>query len=105
MVAVRRFLWKWLGITLDRRTLLLIGAGLLSCLAILVSGVLLAMTGASFYRALVVLCALPAEALALGGCYRAAMWNLSSKSERREIEQEVALTQLKRRVQDKRYRG
>jgi hypothetical protein len=31
------------------------------------------------------------------------MWGLSSKSERKEMEQEVALEQLKRRVNDQHF--
>lgn len=46
---------------------------------------------------------IPAGAILSGSVYRPLMWGLSNPSERKEIEQEVSLEQLKRRVNDKHF--
>ncbi len=100
MDKLRSFLWKNLGITLDQKTLFIVGIVSLSCLAAIVFGILAASTNYSLFRLLFLITIIPAGAILSGSVYRPLMWGLSNPSERKEIEQEVSLEQLKRRVSD-----
>ena len=103
MNKLRNFLWKNLGITLDKQTLIIIGIVSISCIAAIVFGVLATSTNSTLFRVLFVLTVIPAGTILCGSVYRPLMWSLSNKSERQKIEQEVALEQLKRRVNDKHF--
>jgi hypothetical protein len=103
MDTIRRFLWKHFGITLDRETYIVGGVTALLVLGVIVFGVCFAVTHASLYLLLAVLCGSVAGLGAFGGSYDAVDWALSSKEERQKIEEEIALKQLRRRVRDKHY--
>jgi hypothetical protein len=103
MNKLRNILWKHLGITLDKKTYFIAGIVSISCIAAMVFGILAASINSTLFRILFVLTIVPAGTILCGSVYRPLMWSLSNKSERREIEQEVALEQLKRRVNDKHF--
>jgi hypothetical protein len=103
MNKLRNFLWKYLGITLDRQTSFVLGTLLLSGIAAIVFGILSISTNSSLFRLLFVIVLIPTVAISGGSVYGLVMWSLSSKSERKEMEEEIALKQLKRRVNDKHF--
>ena len=103
METVRRFLWKHFGITLDRETCIVGGTAVLLVVGVVVFGVCFAITHASLFLLLTILCGSVVGMLAFGGSYSAVDWGLSSKEERQKIEEEIALRQLRRRVRDKHY--
>lgn len=100
MNKLRNILWKHLGITLDKQTYWIAGIVLVSCIATMVFGILAASTNITLYRILFVVVSIPASTILLGSINRPLMWSLSTKSERLEMEREIALKQLKRRVND-----
>jgi hypothetical protein len=100
MNKLRNLLWKNLGITLDKRFFFIVGVVSISCIAAIVFGFLAASTNSALFRILFVLALIPAIAISLGSAYSPLMWGLSNQSEREQIEQEVALKQLKRRADD-----
>jgi nitrate reductase NapE component len=103
MNKLRNMLWKNLGMTLDKKMFFLVGTVSISCMAASVFGILSMSTNNSLFRFLFVITIIPVVAISLGGSYRPLMWSLSNTSERKEIEQEVALEQLKRRVNEKHF--
>ncbi|SRR5579884_3222714 len=103
METVRRFLWKHFGITLDRETRIVGGIAVLMVIAAIIFGVCFAVTHASLFLLLVILCGSATGMLAFGGSYSAWEWGLASKEERRKIEEEIALKQLRRRAHDQHY--
>ncbi len=103
MDTVRRFLWKHFGITLDRETRLVGGIAMLLVVGVVVFGVCFAITHTPLFLVLTILCGSAVGMLAFGGSYDAVDWGLSSKEERRKIEEEIALKQLRRRARDKHY--
>jgi hypothetical protein len=103
MNKLRNILWKNLGITLDKRLFFIVGIVSISCIAAIFFGRLSASTNNSLFHVLFVLALIPVVAISLGSAYRPLMWGLSNKSERKEIEQEVALKQLKRRANDQHF--
>ena len=103
MDTVRRFLWRHFGITLDRETRIVGGIAVLIGVGAVVFGVCFAVTHASLFLLLAILCGSGVGMLAFGGSYSAVDWGLSSKEERQRIEEEIALKQLRRRVRDKHY--
>lgn len=103
MDRIRRLLWKYLGITLDRKTIVVIGVVAFSCIAAIVCGFLALATNSVVWRLLAFLFAIPAIIMLFGGSYNAMFWGVSNKEGRKEIEEEVALKQLKKRARDKRY--
>lgn len=103
MDKLRSFFWKHFGITLDRETRLVIGVGSLSTLLAVAFGILFAITHSSFFLFLVVIVFIPVGALLMGSNYHAALWGVSSKEERKKIEEEIALKQLKRRARDQHF--
>lgn len=103
MKKLRDMLWKYLGITMDKKWFFLVGTVSISCIAAMVFGILATSTNSTLFRLLFVLAIIPAGTLLCGSVYRPLTWSLSSKSERKEIEQEVALEQLKRKVNDKHF--
>jgi len=103
MDKVRRFLWKNFGVTLDRETRIVGSIVVLSMLAVVVFGILLAITHATFFLLLVVLISSAVGIVAIGSCYSSLSWSLSSKEERKKIEEEIALKQWKRRARDTHY--
>lgn len=98
MDKVRRFLWKYLGVTLSWETFFIVGAVLLSCIAVFVLGFVPAFSSNRILRVLCYLATIPGVIIVLGSCYRPLSWGLSNKKERERIEREVALGQLKKRV-------
>lgn len=96
-------LWKNLGITLDKKFYFLVGIVSISCVATIVFGILADSLNSALFKVLFVLALIPVVAIVMGSCYRPLMWSFSNKDERREMEQEVALEQLKRRVNDQHF--
>lgn len=94
MERVRRLLWN-IGLVPNRETFIFVGIALVSCVAILVFGVLLAITHDLLFGTLIVLVSLPAFIISLGGSYRLINWSLSSKEERASIEKETAVQLLR----------
>ena len=103
MNKLRNVLWKNLGITLDKRSYFLVGIVSISCVAAIVFGLLADSMNSALFRVLFLLALVPVVAIVMGSCYRPLMWSFSNKDERREIEQEVALEQLKRRANDSHF--
>ena len=103
MENIRRLLWKYFGATLDGETRTFLTIVLGSVLAIIVFGLLFALTRSSFFLLLVVLAASAGGMVLLGNSNDAFSWGLASKEERKKIEEEIALKQLRRRAHDKHY--
>ncbi|BCL78686.1 hypothetical protein ccbrp13_11510 [Ktedonobacteria bacterium brp13] len=103
MDKVRRFLWEKFGVTLDRETRIVGSIVVLSILAAVVFGIFFAITHATLFLLLVVLSASAAGIVAIGSCYSSLSWSLGSKEERKEIEEEIALKQWRRRARDTHY--
>ena len=103
MQKIRDFLWKYLGMTLDRETLFALGLVTLSLVGTIVLGILFGVTGNPLFRVLGFFAAIPAVLIALGSSYNSLNWSLSDNNERRKTEEEIALKQLKRRAQAKHY--
>lgn len=97
MNKVRRFLWTNLGITLNRQTLFVSGAVLITCIAV----VLFALAPAgSLLRFVLILIALPGIAALLGSIYRPLWWGVSNKKARAKLEVEVSLKQWKAHAEE-----
>lgn len=103
MHRIRIFLWKYLGMTLDRETMIVIGVVIVSCVATIVFGILDGITSNPVFHVLAFLSAAPAVLITIGSSYSAVNWSLSNESERKEIEENIALKQLRRRAKDKHY--
>lgn len=103
METVRRFLWKHFGITLDRETRIVGSIAMLMIVAAVVFGVCFAVTHAALFLLLAILCGSAVGMLAFGGSSNAWEWGVSSPEERRKIEEEIALKQLRRRARDEHY--
>lgn len=97
--AIRRFLWKNFGATLNRRTLFALGLVLLMLLCCM----LFVLTQNSFIRFLAVLTTSVGSIFLLGSSSSLIAWTLSDKKGRKQIEEEVALKQLKSRARDKHF--
>lgn len=104
MNKLQRFLWKNLGITLSPTTYVLAGIILVSLVALILLGFVPAIAQNSFAHFLLILLLIPGIAIAFGGGFRALNWSFSSQEERAQIEQEIALGQLKKRVQERKRR-
>lgn len=103
MEKVRRLLWKQFGITLDHETQIVgaaIGIGLVGLIGF---GIAFAITHSTLFLLLAIVSAAAPSMLAFGGSYDAISWSLSSKEQRKKIEEEIALKQLRRRARDKHY--
>ncbi|EFH81834.1 hypothetical protein [Ktedonobacter racemifer] len=94
MEKVRRLLWN-VGLVPNKETFIFVGIALVSCLATLVCGILLAITHDLLFGSLIVLVSLPAFIISFGGSYRLMNWTLSSKEERANIEKEMAVQLLR----------
>lgn len=103
MDNVRRFLWKYFGVTLDRETRTFLSIVLVSCLAAIVFALFFVLTRSSFFLLLTVLALSAGGLVLLGNSNNAFSWGLSNKEERQKIEEEIALKQLRRRARDKHY--
>jgi hypothetical protein len=103
MDTLRRWLWKSLGVTLDRETKIVSGIVIGCTLGVIVFGVLFAVTHASLFLLLAILSLSGAGIIAFGGSYSSISWGLASKEGRQKIEEEIALKQLRRRAHDKHY--
>jgi hypothetical protein len=98
MDAIRRFLWRYLGITLDRETYMLVGFILLACIAACLLGFVPAISQNQILRVVCYIATIPGGILLLGCFSRSILWGLSNKEERRQIETDIALRQLKKHV-------
>lgn len=103
MKKARDFLWKHLGITLNRGTWIAGSLFALFFVMAVVGAVVVGQTGSSFFRLIMVLGVSGASIFALGGSYYAFAWGLSDKEERRKVEEEVALKQWRKRARDPHY--
>jgi hypothetical protein len=100
MDRIRNWLWKSLGVTLDRKTKMVGGIVAGCTLLAILFGSLSAMTHAGLFLALTVLSFAAVFIVLLGGSYSAISWGLASKEERKKIEEEVALKQWRSRARD-----
>lgn len=98
MKHVKRFLWKNLGITLNKRFMILAGIVLISCIAAVSPAFFPAIAQNRYALIAVTLITTAGFTIVLGSTYTALDWALSSKEERRQIETEVSLKQLKTHV-------
>lgn len=103
MSKVRNFLWKHLGITLDRETRIVGSIIVFGVVGVIGFGIGFAITHAAFFLLMAVLCGSVAGLLGTGGSYSPISWSLGSKKERKKIEEEIALKQWRRRARDKHY--
>ncbi|GHO45985.1 hypothetical protein [Ktedonospora formicarum] len=103
MDHIRRLLWRYLGITLDRKTKLVASIVILGIGGVIGFGIGFAVTHASFFLFMTLVCGSVAGLFGIGGSYNAMDWGLSSKEERRRIEEEIALKQMRRRARDKHF--
>ncbi len=103
MESMKRFLWKYFGVTLDRETRTFLGIVLASFLFVIVFGVLFVVTHGSFFLLLAILGLGAGGIVLLGNSNNAFSWMLANKEERRRIEEEIALQQLRRRARDGHY--
>jgi hypothetical protein len=100
MDRIRNWLWKNLGVTLDREAKMVgaIVAG--SSLLAILFGSLFLMTHARLFLLLTVVGLAVVVIVLLGGSYSAVSWSLASQEERKHIEEEIALKQWRRRARD-----
>ena len=100
MDRIRNWLWKSLGVTLDRETKMVGGIVAGSTLLAILFGSLFVTTHAWLFLLLTVVSSAVVLIVLLGSSYSAISWSLASKEERKKIEEEVALKQLRRRARD-----
>jgi hypothetical protein len=103
MKRVRNFLWKHLGITLNRKTWIAGSLFIVLFMMGVVGAVVFGQTGSSFFQLMMVLGASGAGIFVLGGSYNALDWSFSDKEGRRKIEEEIALKQWRERARDPHY--
>jgi hypothetical protein len=103
MDKIRRYLWEQFGVTLDRETKIVGSIVVMCVIAAVVFSILFAFIHASFFLLMVVLTTAGAGTVAFGGSYDAMAWGLASKEDRKKIEEEIALKQLRRRARDPHY--
>jgi hypothetical protein len=103
MNTLRNLLWKNLGITLDKNFFNPVGIVLGGCIAAIVFGFLWMNTHDAIFRILFYISCAPVVIILFGSLYRPLMWGFSNKEQRRELEQEVALEQFRRRAHDKHF--
>ena len=89
MNKMRWLFWN-LGIIPDRTTVILVAIGLAGLLAMIIFGILLAVTHNTLFEGLLLLALVPASILMPGGSKLTASWIFASKEERAHIEQERA---------------
>jgi hypothetical protein len=97
MDKIRQLLWN-MGMEPSRTTCILVGVSLISCLAIILFGILLALTHDSLFQVLIVLAAAPASILLLGSSKFAESWLVANRKERAGIEKEMMFDLLRRWV-------
>ncbi len=100
MDRIRNWLWKSLGITLDRKAKMVGGLVAGSTLLAILFGSLFMMTHAGLFLLLTIVSSAAVVIVLLGGSYSTVSWSLASKEERKEIEEEMALKQWRRRARD-----
>jgi hypothetical protein len=100
MDRIRNWLWKNLGVTLDRQAKMVGGIVAGCTLLAILFGSLFVMTHAGLFLVLAVLSFAVVLIVLLGGSYSAVSWSLASKEERKQIEEEVALKQWRSRARD-----
>jgi hypothetical protein len=100
MDRIRNWLWKNLGVTLDRKAKMVGGIVAGSTLLAILFGSLFVTTHTWLFLLLTVVSSAVVLIVLLGGSYSAISWSLASKEERKNIEEEVALKQLRRRARD-----
>lgn len=89
MDKIRQLLWK-MGMVPNRTTLIGVGLCVTSCVAMIVFGILFALTHDTLFKILIVLTGAPAALLALGSSMSAQPWWFASRKERARIEKERA---------------
>ena len=94
MDKIRKLFWN-MGLVPSRATLLVVGLGLTGCFAMIVFGMLLALTHDALFRVLIGLAAVPAILL-LGGSAFAESWLFANRKERARLEKERMLDLLRR---------
>ncbi len=99
MNAIRGFLWKNLGVTLNRRTFFAISL----VFFMILWSVLFVLTHNSFFLLGAVLAAGVGNIFLLGSSSRLLDWIGTDKQGRQQIEEEVAFLQLKNRARDKHF--
>src|SRR4051812_20059943 len=94
MDKIRQLFWN-MGMVPSRTTLIAVGVGLTSCFAMIVFGILLALTHNALFTGLIVLAALPASILSLAGSTFAEAWLSSNRKERAHLEKARMLELLR----------
>lgn len=100
MSRIRDWLWKSLGITLDRETKIVGGIVAGSTLLAILFGILFVITHVGLLLLLTGLSLAVVLIILFGSSYRTLSWSLASKEERKRIEEEMALKQLRRKARD-----
>jgi high-affinity Fe2+/Pb2+ permease len=100
MDRIRNWLWKSLGVTLDREAKIVGGLVAGSTLLAILFGSLFMMTHVGLFLLLAVVSLAAVVIVLLGGSYRTLSWSLASPEERKQIEEEIALKQWRRRARD-----
>lgn len=103
MGRIRSWLWKSLGITLDREAKMVGGMVVGGTLLTILFGILFLVTHTELFVLLAALNFAVTFFVTFGSSYSAASWGLASKEERKKIEEEMALKQLKRRTREKHF--
>lgn len=100
MSRIRDWLWKSLGITLDWETKIVGGIVAGSTLLAILFGILFVITHVGLLLLLTGLSLAVVLIILFGSSYRTLSWSLASKEERKRIEEEMALKQLRRKARD-----
>lgn len=100
MDRIQNWLWKSLGITLDREAKIVGGIVAGCTLLTILFGSLLVITHAGLFLLLGVLSFAAVLIVLFGSSYSIVSWSLASKEERKKMEEEVAQKQLRRRARD-----
>lgn len=100
MDKIRNWLWKSLGITLDRGTKIVGGIVIVCTLLTILFASLAVIIHAGPFLLLAILSFAVVFLILFGGSYRAFFWGVASQEERKKMEEEVAQKQLRRRARD-----
>jgi hypothetical protein len=94
MQKIRQLLWN-MGMVPSRTTSIVVGMSLTGCVAIIVFGILLALTHDSLFTGLILLAAVPASLLMFASSTFTESWMSSTRKERARLEKERALELLR----------
>lgn len=87
MDKIRQLLWN-MGMVPSRTTIIVVGISLTGCLAMIVFGILLALTHDSLFEVLILLASVLASILLLGSSKFAEAWFFANRKERARLEKE-----------------